>query len=232
MHATASSAVTAAPSAVGCAPSAAAIAPSAAAAPIITAAHTPAPSTAAPPTILSAGDIAVPPPPHPATTTEPPGTFSEDARLSKTEASQNLKGSQSYYYWHSDAERRRLAGEKPVPVGMPPKIDSHVEAEKEKPIRAISTFSFLDDGNVVKVYVQLEGDLSGVTLEQVDVQFTDNSLLLAIERPNAIHRLVVDRLMYPVDASRCKTSINKAGSLLLRLHKRDYMQRWSKLRGN
>ena len=39
--------------------------------------------------------------------------------MSKTEQSQHLKGNQSYYYWHGDAERRRLTGEKPVPMRRP-----------------------------------------------------------------------------------------------------------------
>ncbi len=149
--------------------------------------------------------------------------------LTKTEVSQNLKGSQSYYYWHADAERRRMAGEKPVPASAPPKIATHVETTREKPVKGITTFSFLDDDNVVKIYIALEGELAGLSIDQVASQFTDRSLQLNIELPGAIHRFAIDRLMFPVDETRCKVSINK-GKLLVRLFKRDHHQHWAKLR--
>jgi len=151
--------------------------------------------------------------------------------LSKTEVSQHLKGQQSYYYWHGDQERRRMTGEQPVPLAMPPKIAEHIETVKEKLVKGISTFSFLDDGNIVKVYIPLEGELVGLAIEQVDAHFEDRSLFLVIELPNVIFRFTVDRLMFPVDAGRCKVSINKSGKLLLKLYKRSHMDRWTKLRG-
>jgi len=190
-------------------------------------------------TLPSAPLPPAPPPPAPpsasyeaaASTSEAPAAEADVVHntLTKTEVSQNLKGSQSYYYWHADAERRRMAGEKPVPASAPPKIATHVETTREKPVKGISTFSFLDDDNVVKIYIALEGELAGLSIDQVASQFTDRSLLLSIELPGAIHRFAIDRLMFPVDETRCKVSINK-GKLLVRLFKRDHHQHWVKLR--
>ena len=117
-----------------------------------------------------------------------------------------------------------------MPVSAPPKIATHVETTRQKPVKGIATFSFLDDGNVVKVYIPLEGELASLSMDQVETQFTDRSLTLSVELPAAVHRFTVDRLMFPVDENRCKVSINKAGKLLVRLFKRDHMQRWTKLR--
>ena len=190
-------------------------------------------------TLPSAPLPPAPPPPAPpsasyeaaASTSEAPAAEADVVHntLTKTEVSQNLKGSQSYYYWHADAERRRMAGEKPVPASAPPKIATHVETTREKPVKGITTFSFLDDDNVVKIYIALEGELAGLSIDQVASQFTDRSLQLNIELPGAIHRFAIDRLMFPVDETRCKVSINK-GKLLVRLFKRDHHQHWAKLR--
>ena len=114
-----------------------------------------------------------------------------------------------------------MAGEKPVPASAPPKIATHVETTREKPVKGISTFSFLDDDNIVKIYIALEGELAGLSI--------DHSLQLSIELPGAIHRFAIDRLMFPVDETRCKVSINK-GKLIVRLFKRDHNQNWAKLR--
>ena len=195
-------------------------------------------SSSAEATLPSAPLPPAPPPPAPpssssgaaASTSEAPAAEADEVcNATKTEVSQNLKGSQSYYYWHADAERRRMAGEKPVPASAPPKIATHVETTREKPVKGISTFSFLDDDNVVKIYIALEGELAGLSIDQVESQFTDRSLQLSIELPGAIHRFAIDRLMFPVDETRCKVSINK-GKLIVRLFKRDHNQNWAKLR--
>ena len=195
-------------------------------------------SSSAEATLPSAPLPPAPPPPAPpssssgaaASTSEAPAAEADEVcNATKTEVSQNLKGSQSYYYWHADAERRRMAGEKPVPASAPPKIATHVETTREKPVKGISTFSFLDDDNIVKIYIALEGELAGLSIDQVESQFTDRSLQLSIELPGAIHRFAIDRLMFPVDETRCKVSINK-GKLIVRLFKRDHNQNWAKLR--
>ena len=151
------------------------------------------------------------------------------ADLTKTDFSQQLKGQQSYYYWHGDAERRRLTGEQPVPPPVPKKLASS-EAVREKLIKPIDSFSFLDDSNVVKVYITLAGELAGVSSEQVHADFADRSLMVAIETDKAIHKFSVDRLTHEVDSQRCKATVTKSGKLVLKLFKKDHQQRWQKLR--
>jgi len=149
--------------------------------------------------------------------------------VSKTESSQLLKGSQSYYYWHADAERRRVTGETPVPIPVPKKLASSEAVSKQK-VKTIEGFSFMDDSNMVKVYIPLEGELAGVTMDQVEAEFSERSLNVAIDLGGTLHRFYVDRLSHSVDAGRCKAIINKSGKLVLKLYKRNEYDRWQKLR--
>jgi len=148
---------------------------------------------------------------------------------SKTAYSQQLKSNNSYYYWHGDAERRRQTGEQPVPLPLPKKLASS-EAVREKKLRSIDHFTFADDGNIVKVYVELAGPLVNVSSSDVEAEYTDRSLLVSMMTPDAIYRFHVDRLMYPVDPLRCKAIITKGRKLLIKLHKGGPHQAWSKLR--
>ena len=122
-----------------------------------------------------------------------------------------------------------MTGERPVPMTAPPRIATH-EMSPDKPVKSVGTFSFLDDGNVVKIYIPLDGELAGTSTEHVTVDFSDCSVVATIQRPAAIYKFTVDRLLYPVDAGRCKMIVNKSGKLLLKLHKRNHMQTWGKLR--
>lgn len=149
---------------------------------------------------------------------------------SKTFVSQQLKGAQSYYYWHSDAERRRAAGEQPAPLPMPNKLAS-TTAVKEKKIRGIEKYTLMDDGDVVKVYIPLEGELAGVKKEQVEIEFTDRTLLATIATEEIIYRFHIERLSYLVLPDECKFLVNKAGKLLIKLKKKNHMDMWTKLRG-
>ena len=95
------------------------------------------------------------------------------------------------------------------------------------------TFSFLDDGDLVKVYIPLEGPLAGVTKEHVDADFAERSLVVAVTPPGdtcCVYRFAIDRLAFGVDALRCKATVTKSGKLVLKLHKRNHLERWVKLR--
>ena len=156
----------------------------------------------------------------------------EDPSVSKTEASQQLKGNQSYYYWHSDAERRRTeTGEVPAPMPQPQKLASS-EVVKEKRVKNIDTFSFLDDSDVVKIYISLEGTLAGVTISDIEAKFSERSLLVSIDTPDVTYRFVVDRLARGVDPARCKASVTKSRKLLLKLHKERHLETWTRLRAS
>ena len=149
--------------------------------------------------------------------------------MSKTEQSQHLKGNQSYYYWHGDAERRRLTGEKPVPMPTPVKLASEAAA-KEKRVKAIDTFTFLDDGDVVKVYIELNGPLIDVKIGDVTAEYEEKSFVVSIDTSDTVFRFTCDRLAHQLDALRCKTSVTKSRKLLLKLYKRNPTDRWQKLR--
>ena len=149
--------------------------------------------------------------------------------MTKTEQSQHLKGNQSYYYWHGDAERRRVTGEKPVPLPTPVKLATS-EATKEKRVKAIDTFTFLDDGDVVKGYINLDGLLIDVRIGDVTAEYEDKAFVVSIETADTVFRFTCDRLAHQVDALRCKTSVTKSRKLLLKLHKRNSADRWQKLR--
>ena len=149
--------------------------------------------------------------------------------MSKTEASQHLKGNQSYYYWHSDAERRRQAGEKPAPPPLPKKLASS-EVAREKRVKAIEAFSFLDDSATIKVYIELTGGLANISSSDVEAEFSERSLLVTVDTPEVIYKFTVDRLAYRVDPMRCKASVTKSRKLLLKLHKENHIENWTKLR--
>ena len=154
----------------------------------------------------------------------------EGLAVSKTDYSQQLKGSQSYYYWHGDAERRRLTGEQPVAPPLPKKLASS-EVAKEKRIKAIEKHQFLDDSDLVKVYIPLDGELAGVTMDQVEAEFAEQSLMLTIETADSIFRFWIDRLSHQIDPLRCKAIIAKSGKLVVKLKKRSHMDQWRLLRG-
>lgn len=150
---------------------------------------------------------------------------------SKTEFSRVNAGQNSYYYWHGDAERRRQTGETAVPLPVPHMLASGAVA-KQKPVKAIDTFTFLDDDNVVKVYISLEGALADVRSSDVETEFSERSLAVTINTPEATFKFLVDRLTHSVDALRCKASITKSRKLLLKLFKRSHLDKWAKLRAS
>ena len=152
-----------------------------------------------------------------------------DSETSRTDASQQLKGGNSYYYWHGDAERRRITGEQPVPLPLPKKLASS-EAIREKRVKAIDAFSFLDDGSTVKVYVDLAGPLESVSSSDVEAEFSDRWFIVTMNTPDCLYKFHVDRLQHEVDALRCKSSVTKSRKLLIKLHKRNHIEKWSKLR--
>lgn len=118
-----------------------------------------------------------------------------------------------------------------MPKPLPKKLATS-EVTKTKRIKPIDTFTFLDDSTIVKVYIELKGDLAGVDMSCVEAEFADRSLMVSIETAELIHRFHVDRLMYEVDASRCKAAMTKSGKLLLKLHKVKHLELWTKLRSS
>jgi hypothetical protein len=109
-----------------------------------------------------------------------------ESELSKTVASQQEKSSNSYYYWHSSVP----SGETAAPAAKPQLLAKEL-AGPELNVKSISAYSLLDDGEVVKVYVALEGELEEVTSDMIETEFTSRSLSVTLTTPRALHRLHV-----------------------------------------
>merc|ERR1719506_866547 len=91
---------------------------------------------------------------------------------SATEYSQAIKGNQSYYYWHSTVAK----GEDAVPKPTPKLLATEAARESGPPVINLTKYSFLDDSNVVKVYIPLAGELDGLKTEGVQSEFSPRAL--------------------------------------------------------
>ena len=87
-----------------------------------------------------------------------------------------------------------------------------------------------DDGDLVKVYIILEGELAGVTMQDVDAEFAERSLRIIVSAGSTVHSFNIDRLMYAVEAAKCKATVTRSGKLVVKLHKLNPIERWSRLR--
>jgi len=132
--------------------------------------------------------------------------------LNKTQQSQNLKGSQSYYYWHNGVAK----GENAAPKPTPQLLSSSKIATTDVPVVNITTYSFLDDDNVVKVYIPLEGPLANLSPDAIECEFSSHSLLVTLRPSGAHHRLWVEKLAHEVDPPRCKSKVVKQKKLVKR----------------
>ena len=145
----------------------------------------------------------------------------------KTLESQQTKGQQSYYYWHSAVPQGELAAPKPTPHQLSAEIQV-----KEQPPAAIESYAFLDDGECVKVYIPLEGPLAGLTAEGVTAEYQERSMRLVV-RPagsDRDHVLSVSELANPVRPDHCRAKITKSRKLVITLDKANSHHRWSGLR--
>lgn len=101
---------------------------------------------------------------------------------SKTLESQQTKGQQSYYYWHSAVPQGDQAAPKPSPHQL-----SSQTLVKEQPPKPIESYAFLDDGDVVKVYIPLDGPLASLTADGVSAEYQERSLRVVL-RPTGSDR--------------------------------------------
>jgi hypothetical protein len=107
-----------------------------------------------------------------------------DEEAPKTKAAH---GTNSYYYWHGHEKERAKVGDvapKPSPVLV------KTEAAVASPLLSavnISKYSWADGKSVVSVYI----DFDDISEEQLQVQFTERQLRVAIRPP---HTAVVHSL--------------------------------------
>jgi hypothetical protein len=151
----------------------------------------------------------------------------EPAATSKTVASQQSKGAQSYYYWHNAVPQGENAAPRPTPQQL-----GTSQAAVEQPPISIDSYAFQDDDDVVKVFISLEGALAGLTANCVAADFKERSLRVALQPPGGAraHLLSVSELSNPVRPEHCGFKITKAGKLVIKLDKSNAHHRWSKLR--
>ena len=87
------------------------------------------------------------------------------------------------------------SGEQAAPKPKPVLLD--VEAAPPKAAGGpsatvtISNYAFLDDDEVVKVYVTLADELEAVVSDDVSVEWSARSLQLSVTTAKAVHRLFV-----------------------------------------
>ena len=100
----------------------------------------------------------------------------------------------------------------------------------------IDNFAFMDDDNVVKVYVTLAGDLEGVTTDAVEfsveaAKFDPTcSMLVHVRGKKHLHRLYVSHLLNMVVPEECKFKVNVSkAKLIITLKKKDNIY-WDSLR--
>ena len=152
---------------------------------------------------------------------------SDEATLTKLDASRKEKGAHSYYYWQTDVP----AGESTVPMPSPELLATELlEVRKEQNAKPISGYSMLDEGEIVKVYVALEGDLHGVASDAIKSEFDPTAILITIATPQALHRLQVAHLAYEIVPTNCKARVTKSRKLVISLEKKETAKKWTHLR--
>merc|ERR1712166_381942 len=122
------------------------------------------------------------------------------------------KGSNSYYYAHAASNNGAQS--------QPTLLSRIASGEEKAPPKTIEKYLFMDDGQKVKVYVELEA--IGECKKGVNCVFDISEFDLTITDYNGCdHRLLVDDL-------QCKVTV-KANKIIVSLHK-EVRSSWYKLR--
>ena len=136
-----------------------------------------------------------------------------------------------YHYFHD-----KVGSGAPPPEHVPVAVTAVEAAKVEDTAWSISKFAFMDDDDVVKVYIDLEGDLEGRTTEDVEFEVKNerynpvSSMLLHIKGKQHLHRLYVSNLMNMVVPEECSFKIlAKKQKLVIKLKKKTN-DHWEDLR--
>jgi len=168
----------------------------------------------------------IPPPPPPAEAAAGPSVAPSSAAPAADGTEDNIS-SGGYHYWHGN-----------VPAGAPaptPQMLASETVESALPEVTIENYGFMDDDDVVKVYIALEGDLQGVTADGVTLDVTSKfdvgKLNLAVRGTKSMHTLKAEKLFHDVDPEGCKFKVlSKKGKLVLTLKKKNPHDPWEGLR--
>ena len=119
--------------------------------------------------------------------------------------------------WHDKVAQGEAAAPKPEP-----KLLAAETTEVKGPAtKTLDSFAFLDDGEVVKVYISLEGDLCAVADEHVTATFhkqkfnDDSSMEVFVKGTSATHLLACPKLGGAIVPDECKWKINKKNKKLI-----------------
>lgn len=141
------------------------------------------------------------------------------------------QSSEGYHYFHD-----KIGDGAPKPEHKPIAVGEASGGAPEEVAVSIDKFAFMDDDDVVKVYVTLEGDLEGATPESVEfvvkaAKFDPScSMLLHVRGRQHLHRMFVSHLMHNVEPEQCKFKINASkGKLIVTLRKKEKVH-WEQLR--
>lgn len=112
-----------------------------------------------------------------------------------------------------------------------------VAVDDRGPPKSIDSFACLDDDDVYKVYVTLEGDLFGITEADVTATFKEvpvsdgkASMTVVVRGAKHNHRLAADQLFGPVDVSQCKVKLSKKKDKLIVSLRKAVQMPWDDVR--
>jgi hypothetical protein len=136
-----------------------------------------------------------------------------------------------YHYWHGSVAQTDGA----APKEEPKLLAKEVVQSRGAPVN-IDSFGLLDDDDKVKVYVTLEGDMAGITNDDVNATFNkmiagdDCSMDVLVRGAKQDHRLAADKLSGPIMPDQCKARVSKKGDKLVITLKKANQMEWAELR--
>ncbi|EFJ46490.1 hypothetical protein VOLCADRAFT_105478 [Volvox carteri f. nagariensis] len=137
------------------------------------------------------------------------------------------KRERSYYYAHAP----RSTSEEPAPPPVPVVLERSV-AEVTPSVVTIFNYAWADDGEVVKVYIPLEG--VGEKCSDDDIKATFETRLFQVDvhgfKPGQVQRLLISKLSGEISPDGCRA--RKLANKLVVTLKKMGSSKWYSLRSN
>ena len=114
------------------------------------------------------------------------------AEVAKIDISREVHGQASYYYWHTTPSARLVA----EPIACEP-------AAVELVFETITTYSWLDDGPLVKVFVPFPG-AKALPAGAIACAFERNEVELRVTAHGRLKQLRLASLFSSVDVDKCR----------------------------
>ena len=125
---------------------------------------------------------------------KPAASASATAPTTAPTATTTEKEGGGYYYWHDTVAQGATA---PPPQRVEPEAAAQVHVH----YTSIDNYGLLEEDDIIKLYISLEGDLEGLSADAVDAQFKKDpysevcSLDVIARGKRQSHRLHAERLM-------------------------------------